>query len=156
MNEMETEVTRASGTPETVRFSGRWLVVVVFVFASVMGGTLWVYTYYHTRPFRELTAALVEAYPDSMPRVEGGQHKMHKGTPKTLRIVMNAGFDPDSDEEGVAKMTRRVLELTRQHADLSQFEVIHLWLYFDDPQEGMLKKQHVFRAEEVRFRKAES
>ena len=77
------------------RRSGTWMVLIMFAFAFAMIGTMYLYWELHTRPFRPLQIAIGAKYPNSMPRVIGGQHKSHQpGSRVRLRIVIAVDFDP--------------------------------------------------------------
>ena len=76
------------------RVSGRWMVLGLIAFGVLTTGALWTYWNLHVGPFRPMQDALAVTFPHSSPRVDGGQRKMHKGTPKVLRVVMRVDFDP--------------------------------------------------------------
>ncbi len=76
------------------RVSGRAMVLGMLAFGTLTTAAMWVYWTLHVGPFRPLQDAIAAAFPHSSPRVDGGQRKMHKGTPKILRIVMRVDFDP--------------------------------------------------------------
>src|SRR3990172_7938391 len=78
--------------------SGKWVVIGMFVFAIAATAGLFAYWELHTAPFRELQDALAQEFPRSRPRVEGGQRKKHKHTPRILSIVLRVEFDPTADE----------------------------------------------------------
>lgn len=110
------------------KFSGTKLIIALFTIALLMSSSLWVYWYLHTRPFQPLQLAISQAFPKSYPYVQGGQRKMHKQTPRILRITLQVPFDPkpaEADEQVEAVVTR-LEELARQQVDLlsyDQFEV---------------------------------
>ena len=75
-------------------FSGTKLIIGLFVFATAMSSGLWIFWYLHARPFQPLQLAIHQAFPKSYPQVQGGQRKMHKNTPRILRITLKVPFDP--------------------------------------------------------------
>ncbi len=71
--------------------SGRLVVIGMFLL-GVLGGTICVtYAIWRNAPYHDLTKALAAEFPKSVPKVEGGQNK---GSPRTLRIVLNVAFPP--------------------------------------------------------------
>lgn len=110
--------------------SGTNVVLGIFLFAIVMAGGLGFYSYFHAKPFRPLQRAIHVAYPKSYPRVEGGQHKMHRDTPRILRVTMRVEFDPEATDERprVDALIARLAELAREQLDLSNFEVFEVHL----------------------------
>ncbi|MBC7821419.1 MAG: hypothetical protein IAG10_31410 [Planctomycetaceae bacterium] len=111
-------------------FSGTKLIIGLFVFATVMSSGLWIFWYLHARPFQPLQLAIHQAYPKSYPQVQGGQLKIHKNTPRILRITLKVGFDPkprESDEQ-VTAMVARLEELARKHINLPSYELLEVHL----------------------------
>lgn len=77
------------------RRSGSWMVIMMFVYAGLMVGAMYLYWIDYTRPYRPLQEAINAKHPNSMPRVVGGRHKSHReGSQPTLRIVVTVDFDP--------------------------------------------------------------
>ena len=111
-------------------FSGTKLIIGLFVFATVMSSGLWIFWYLHARPFQPLQLAIHQAFPKSYPQVQGGQRKMHKNTPRILRITLKVPFDPKPREadEQVAAMVERLEELARQHIDFDSYELLEIHL----------------------------
>jgi hypothetical protein len=97
----------------------------------------WVYWKLHVAPFLPLQKLLAAEYEGSRPRVEGGQRKMHKRTPKVLRVTMKIAFDP-STEDGkrrVDKFSREVAAfIAREYAELDEYEILELNLYWPRPE----------------------
>ena len=89
--------------------SGLLLLGVVFTLA------LWLYTEVHTGPFRDLRDAIHSEFPRSVPLVEGGQKKMHKGTPRILRITLQVHSAPREDDKLVTGMSDRLVSLSEEH-----------------------------------------
>jgi hypothetical protein len=94
---------------------------------------LYVYWEQHTRPFRPLREAIGRTFRHSRPNVEGGRPK-GRG-PWTLRISMSVDFPPAQDSPQANKIVHRVLELTREYHDFSEFEKIEVNLIQIVPQE---------------------
>lgn len=116
--------------------SGRWVVLGMFGFAITATVVLYAYWHYHRAPFLPLQKALAEEFPDSAPKVEGGRRKSHKGTPRVLRIIMRADFDPSNADDGRAEaFAERVIEFVRSVQDVSGFDVVQLHLYQLNPEE---------------------
>lgn len=127
-------------------FSGTKLILSIFTLAIVMAASVWVYSYFHVKPFHALAAAIFEEFPKSYPQVQGGQRRMHRDTPKTLRITMQVGFDPEPREadEQVESLVVRLEELARQHLDFSSYEIFEIHLVQRVP-EHKAKKRTVTR-----------
>ena len=100
--------------PRPRELSGRWVVIGLFAFAITLTVALWVYWKLHRAPFLQWEQFLAGEFQGSSPLVEGGQRKMHRGTPRILRITLKVDFDPQADE-------RRA----REFADLPSFGPIH-------------------------------
>ena len=123
-------------------FSGTKLIIGLFVFATAMSSGLWIFWYLHARPFQPLQLAIHQAFPKSYPQVQGGQRKMHKNTPRILRITLKVPFDPqphDADEQ-VAAMVERLEELARQHIDFDSYEQFEVHLVQRRPEHDSLTR----------------
>ena len=86
---------------------------------------MWLYTYFNNQPFIPLRHALVQRFKrETSPRVEGGRER-GRG-PNKLRIVLTVKFDPTAEtpenRQLRTSMEREVVELARQHLDLSAYE----------------------------------
>jgi hypothetical protein len=111
---------------------GSWVVAGMFAFGLLATGVLFAYWHYHTAPYQELQAALAQEFPGSRPRVEGGQRKQHKGTPRTLRIVLKVDFPPAREAERSERMAEGVLKLAEEHHDMSLYDVAEIHLYWPE------------------------
>lgn len=111
-------------------FSGTKLVIGLFTFATAMAASVWIYSYLHAKPFHPLAAAIFAEFPKSYPQVQGGQRRMHRGTPKILRITMQVRFDPEPREadEQIEALVARLEELARQHLDFASYEIFEIHL----------------------------
>lgn len=118
---------------DTRRVSGRAVVVVMFLFGIAATSILFFYWEAHTAPFRALQTELAETFTGSKPRVDGGQRKSHKGTPKTLRVVMQVEFDPDADERTAEAFADEVMLVAARHG-LTKYEVLEIHLYWPEPE----------------------
>lgn len=111
-------------------FSGSKLIISIFVVATLMAASVWIYSYYHMKPFQPLQVAIHRTFPKSYPQVQGGQRKMHRDTPKILRITMQVGFDPESPEadEQVSGVVARLEQLAQQHINFPSYDVFEVHL----------------------------
>ncbi len=123
------------------RVSGSGVVLAMFAFGIAATAGLWTYWTLHTGPFRPLQDALAKEFPGSVPRVEGGQRKMHKGTPPILRAVLRVHFDPVTETAKGEQILDRVEKLARQHLDLSQYEVLDVYLYEGVPEQAIRERE---------------
>ena len=121
--------------------SGAKVIVGMFVFALVMSCCLWVYWSLHTGPFLPLQRAIFRAFPKSYPHVEGGQRRMHKNSPKTLRVTMRVAFDPESANEKpqVEAVFTQLVKLAKQNIDLASFELFEVHLVLMRPEHSAKK-----------------
>lgn len=134
---MNTNESPTENKPATI--SGRKAVGAMFVM-GIIGGTLCVtYAIWHNAPYFELKKALAAEFPKSVPQVEGGTHK---GSPMTLRIVLNVNFHPGEEENSaqVDAAVERILALAREHQDLRPYEVLRIHLVKKRPQDLTSRK----------------
>lgn len=111
---------------------GPYVVIGMFAFGILATGILFAYWHFHTAPFQEFQAALAEEFPGSRPRVEGGQRKRHKGTPRVLRVILKVDYPPESDRGRSEKMADRVLELAEIHHGLGPYDLAEIHLYWPE------------------------
>jgi hypothetical protein len=104
----------------------------MFAFGLLATGVLFGYWHFHTAPFQELQMALANEFPGCSPRVEGGQRKQHKDTPRILRIVLKVDFPPDKETRQSEQMADRVLELAAAHHDLTLYNDLEIHLYWPE------------------------
>lgn len=122
---------------------GSAVIALMFTFGVLSTGALWTYWFYHTQPFIPLQQAISAEFKGSAPRVDGGARKLHKGTPTLLWIIMRVDFRPDLDREKAATVSKRVVELSQENLDLTNFEQLNIRLFF-----GELEKEiHTLDAE---------
>lgn len=139
MKNLEPHETRHS---RRAAVSGSAVVALMFAFGAVATGILWTYWYYHSAPFMPLEAAIGNEFRGSAPRVDGGQRRMHKGTPTQLWITMRVFFEVENDEAQVRSTVNRVIELAEQKLDLKNFQFVTVRL-FRGELEKYLHKQDV-------------
>jgi hypothetical protein len=106
----------------------------MFAFGLTTVGMLWLYSVRHAAPFLPLQRALAQEFENSAPKVEGGQRKIHKQTPKVLRIVMKVGFDPTDEPERAKSFANRVTMFVHKHHDLSEYELLEIHLFWPEPE----------------------
>lgn len=140
------------------RRSGTWMVLMMFAFGFGMIGLMYLYWELHTRPFRPLQIAINARYPNSMPRVIGGQQKSQPRDNKSkLRMVIAVDFDPTlglprpagtvgGQEDRVTldesmtvspridEVYGSLLHLAKQTTDLSKYEEIEISLEYRRPE----------------------
>lgn len=121
--------------------SGAKVIIGLFVFAFLMSCVLWVYWSMHTGPFLPLQRAIFREFPKSFPHVEGGQRRMHKNTPKTLRVTMRVAFDPESADEKqqVEKVYYQLVELAKKNIAFKDFELFEVHLVQMRPEHSAKK-----------------
>lgn len=142
---------RSNETPapasENRTLNGRHVVLAMFAFGLLMVAALWLYWELYTRPFRQLQEAIHAEFPQSSPRVIGGQHKRHKGnSPRLLRIVVRIEFDPndvDADADLIDRYITRLRALASAHADLTDYDELEIHLVRRVPEQET--QQRVFR-----------
>lgn len=120
--------------------SGAKVIVGLFVFAFLMSCVLWAYWSMHTGPFLPLQRAIFREFPKSYPHVEGGQRRMHKNTPKMLRVTMRVGFDPKSPDEKpqVEKVFNRLVDLAKKNIAFSDYELFEVHLVLMRPEHAAI------------------
>lgn len=127
--------------------SGKAVVVAIFVFAGICVLILQVYWNRHIEPFMGLQEALAERFADeegkSSPRVEGGQRKMSKNTPRILRVTMRVPFDPEdeSNAAAVANRIQAVAEVALREINLREdYDILTTHFYHPIPG-GVVRKK---------------
>lgn len=122
--------------------SGKWVVLAMFI-AGLMGTALiFVYWEQHTRPFRSLTETLGREYRHSTPKIEGGRYK---SGPMTLRVSLQLPFRPVREAIETQTVIQRVLEITREQADLRPYEVLELHLIQRVPEKTATREVLVYK-----------
>jgi hypothetical protein len=123
------------------RVSGSWMVVGMIAFGILTTAGMWIYWTLHVGPFRPLQDAIAVAFPHSSPRVEGGRHKMHKGTPKILRVVMRVEFDPVLERARGEDLVNVVQGIAGQHIDLASYDELHVVLFHGVPEQEVQQQE---------------
>lgn len=115
----------------------------MFALGILATSALWMYWTKHLEPFMPLQVALNEQFEGASARVEGGQRKLHKGTPSVLSIRMRVAFDPNS--EGNADKAQHVVdscvELSKIHVKGMPFDEIVVLMYHQVEEQGASQKK---------------
>ena len=128
------------GPPVRV-LSGRAVVAGIFVFATLLTGTMWVYWKLQDGPFIPLEAALSREFKGSRPRVEGGRHKTNQNSPTILRITMKVDFDPTQKTERFQAFADQVSEFTSQHFNIRPYQILEIYLFQPQPEHELRQKR---------------
>ncbi len=119
--------------------AGRWTVAAMFGFALTMIALLFLYWHFYTAPFRSLQYAINTRFPNSAPRVVGGQHKSHKeGLPNILRLVVyipQEDFDPENNPEKSEARSLELAEMAFEHQDEDAYDEMEIILLEIGPAE---------------------
>lgn len=119
---------RSQGVP------GKWVIAGMFAFGIAATLSLWVYWYFHSGPFHPLQKAIAAEFPKSIPRVDGGQRRMHKGGPRLIWVILRVPFKPEEEEGRSQEVVDRVVELTREHLTMSDWDQLNLRLFYGEPE----------------------
>lgn len=114
---------------------GAWMVLVILVLGLVSTTTLWWYSMMQVGPFRELREAIHSEFPMSAPQVEGGQRKIHRGTPKILRITLRVDSDPRENGQDVRRLMDRLVSLAEQHHGLGSYDLLDVHIVWFRPEQ---------------------
>ncbi len=125
---------------ESPRISGVWVAGGLLLLGAAFTLVLWLYTEVHTGPFRDLRDAIHSEFPRSVPQVEGGQKKMHKGTPRILRITLQVHSDPREDDQLVTGMIDRLVSLSEQHHGLGDYDLLDVYLVWFRPEQEAVSR----------------
>lgn len=137
---MTSDLPQENSTTQTGTVSGPAVVALMVAFGAIATATLWVYWYYHSAPFIPLQRAIVAEFPRSSPKVDGGQRKIHKGTPAEIWIIMRVEFDLEADEATSLAAVERVKELVNEHLNEGQYKTLHVRLYRGKPEQYIQKR----------------
>ena len=118
------------------------MVIGMLAFGLATTAGMWAYWTLHTGPFRPLQDAIAAAFPHSSPRVEGGQHKMHKGTPLVLRIVMRVDFDPVTEKSHGEEVVDSVEKIASQHINLAAYDELDVFLFQGVPEQEVRQQEY--------------
>ena len=127
-------------TDESPRISGVWVASGLLLLGVLFTLALWLYTEVHTGPYRGLRDAIHSEFPRSVPQVEGGQKKMHKGTPRILRITLQVHSDPREDDQLVTGMIDRLVSLSEQHHGLGDYDLLDVYLVWFRPEQKAVSR----------------
>ena len=124
----------------------------MFVFAASLTGTCWVYWKLHVAPFLPLQQLLADEFEDCRPQVQGGQRKIHKGTPQVLRVTMKIDFDPRGTQ-GKAhadEFAAQVVEVISQKwPPLFDYQTLELHFYWPEPEKEIVQQKREFPVAEL-------
>ena len=86
-------------------------------------------------PLSRLRLAIEEEWKGSSPRVESGQRKMSKKTPKILRVTLRVPFDPSSEqsEQLTRERVNAIAGIARGHLALDDYDMLTVDLYHENP-----------------------
>lgn len=119
--------------PKERTISGRLLVVGMFVMGITLTSLLYAYSKLHLGPFRSLQDAIVNEFPGSAPRVDGGKKKPSKNTPTILRILVKTEVDPlsrtEESELQLRFMRKRIGELALEKVPLPDLAILEIHIY---------------------------
>jgi hypothetical protein len=118
-----------ASTHEPGTVSGRTVVIGMFTFGIVATAIIWTYWEYHRAPFRHVEEAIIAEFPESAPRVEGGQRQMHKGTPRILRATLKVDFSPAADNAAAEAAAAKVAQVFADTEDLRWYDKLEINLY---------------------------
>ncbi len=96
--------------------AGRYVVLSMFLFGIAATGLLFAYWNLHLMPFMPLQKAIVQEFPGSAPRVDGGKRKLHRDSAVMLRVVMQVPFDPTEESVAVKSELERYMTRLRDLA----------------------------------------
>ena len=119
---------------------GRWVACGILCLGLVSTTTLWLYTDLHTAPFLTLRDAIHDEFGSSAPQVEGGQRKIHRGSPKLLRVTLRVDWDPQKNDEKVARMVSRLVELAEKHHGLADYDQLDVHLVWFRPEQKAVSR----------------
>lgn len=125
---------------ESERIPGAWVALGILVLGLLFTATLWWYTDMHAGPFRGLRDAIQSEFPAAVPQVEGGQRKIHRETPKILRITLRVKQDPREDDRHVARMVDRLVVLADEHHGLAGYDLLDVYLVWYRPEQKAVSR----------------
>jgi hypothetical protein len=141
-DDSDSQTGRQTAVRPARRISGSGIVIGMLAFGLATTACMWTYWTLHTGPFRPLQDAIAAAFPHSSPRVEGGQHKMHKGTPLVLRIVMRVDFDPVTQTAHGEEVVDSVEKIASQHVDLAAYDELDVFLFQGVPEQEVRQQEY--------------
>ena len=144
VHQAQSEIGDASG-----RVSGRWVACGILGLGLISISTLWLYTDLHTAPFLELRDAIHSEFASSAPQVEGGQRKIHRGSPKILRVTLRVDWDPLGNDAKVALMMSRLVELAEKHQGLATYDQFDVHLVWFRPEQEAVSRHETRMIQEL-------
>ncbi|MEP3480329.1 MAG: hypothetical protein ABJZ55_13845 [Fuerstiella sp.] len=128
---------------ESRTVSGSKVVIAMFGLGILSTAALWVYWTKHLEPFMPMQIALNEKFEGASTRIDGGQRKLHQGTPSVLSVRMKIPFDPNetANDLRVQEIANTCVELSKIHVADMQFDEIVVLLYHQVKEKGASQRK---------------
>lgn len=133
--------------PQYAAISGKAVVIGMFLFAACGIAFLQYYWNRHLEPFMPMQEELVEVFGRKcQPRVEGGQRKISKNTPRTLRVTMRVPFNPEEEDslDLVQERIKGIADVASRHFLLRRDYDILTTHFFQENPGGKSRYQKMF------------
>ena len=129
--------------PESTTVSGSKVVIAMFSLGILATAALSVYWAKHLEPFMPMQLALNERFEGASARIDGGQRKLHQGTPSVLSVRMRIPFDPNAADAAprVQEIVDACVELSRIHVAEMQFDEVVVLMYHQVKEKGASQKK---------------
>ncbi len=137
---MMTDVLTGDEQSDPKPVSGVWVATGILGLGLLFTAGLWWYTDLHVSPFRDLRDAIQSELPGSVPQVEGGQRKIHRETPKILRITLRVHEDPRGNDHHVAEVMDRLVSLADKHHGLAGYDLLDVYLVWFRPEQKAVSR----------------
>lgn len=117
--------------PESTTVSGSKVVLAMFGLGILATTALSFYWTKHLEPFMPMQQAVNERFKNASARIDGGQRKLHKGTPSVLSVRMRIPFDPNESENDsqVQEIVDECVQLSKIHVADMKFDEIVVLMY---------------------------
>lgn len=141
------ESTEVNPPPKFAVISGKMVVIGMFCFAACGIAFLQFYWNKHLEPFMPMQKDLVGVFGRKCePRVEGGQRKISKNTPRTLRVTMRVPFNPEDEQSHdlVQTRIRGIADVASRHFNLQRDYDILTTHFFQENPGGRSRYQKMF------------
>lgn len=117
--------------PESATVSGSKVVIAMFGLGILATTALSFYWTKHLEPFMPMQLAVNERFKNASARIDGGQRKLHKGTPSVLSVRMRIPFDPNKaeNESQVQEIVDTCVQLSKVHVADMEFDEIVVLMY---------------------------
>ncbi len=131
------ESTEATPPPQFEVISRKLVVVGMLLFAACGIAFLQFYWNKHLEPFMPVQKELVKVFGRRCePRVEGGQRKMSKKTPRVLRVTMRVPFNPEDEknQDLVQSRINGIADVASHHFDLrADYDILTTHFFQENP-----------------------